>query len=157
MLAAVFIVIGRADSSIGRVVKIADGDILTVLEAKFQQHKIRLGGIDAPEREQPFGAHSQQHLGAAVVGPRVTMESDEQDRYSRTLGQAFSERPGHKLEAGSGDFAWHYKTYQADQVPSDREHYAAAEIYARNARVGKAGPARHIPRGTGTKACVTRR
>jgi endonuclease YncB( thermonuclease family) len=72
---AVFIVIGHADTSIGRV-KIADGDTLTVLEAKFQQHKIRLGGIDAPKREQPFSAHSQQHLDAAVVGPRVTIESD---------------------------------------------------------------------------------
>lgn len=39
----------------GRVVKIADGDTLTVLDDAKRQHKIRLAGIDAPERRQAFG------------------------------------------------------------------------------------------------------
>ena len=42
-----------ADTLIGRVVGVADGDTITVLDAANQQHKIRLGGIDAPEKNQP--------------------------------------------------------------------------------------------------------
>ena len=39
----------------GRIVSIADGDTVTLLDASLQQHKIRLSGIDAPEKRQPFG------------------------------------------------------------------------------------------------------
>jgi len=42
-----------ADTLTGRVVAIADGDTLTLLDVSFQQHKVRLVGIDAPESEQP--------------------------------------------------------------------------------------------------------
>ncbi len=41
-----------ADVFSGKVVKITDGDTLYVLDATYQQHKIRLAGIDAPERKQ---------------------------------------------------------------------------------------------------------
>ena len=51
----------HADEIIGRVVSIADGDTITVLDASNTQHKIRLEGIDAPERGQPFGTRSQQN------------------------------------------------------------------------------------------------
>lgn len=50
-------VIASADGSsiAGHVVGVADGDTLTVLDDTNQQHKIRLAGIDAPEKAQPFG------------------------------------------------------------------------------------------------------
>ena len=57
-----------ADSLMGRVVGIADGDTLTLLDASNTQHKIRLSGIDAPERGQPFGTVSADHLGRLVFG-----------------------------------------------------------------------------------------
>ncbi len=41
-----------ADTLTGKVVKITDGDTLYVLDANNKQHKIRLAGIDAPERRQ---------------------------------------------------------------------------------------------------------
>jgi endonuclease YncB( thermonuclease family) len=46
----------------GRVVSIADGDTLTVLDVDNQQHIIRLDGIDAPVKAQPFGNVSKRHL-----------------------------------------------------------------------------------------------
>jgi len=46
----------------GKVVAIADGDTITVLDASNQQHKIRLDGIDAPESNQDFGSRSKQSL-----------------------------------------------------------------------------------------------
>ena len=54
----------------GRVVSIADCDTLTILAAGNFQHKIRLAGIDAPEKHQPFGQRSRQHLGHLVL--RIT-------------------------------------------------------------------------------------
>jgi endonuclease YncB( thermonuclease family) len=53
----------------GKVVKIADGDTLTVLDASNTQHKIRLAGIDAPEKAQPFGTKARENLAGKVFGP----------------------------------------------------------------------------------------
>ncbi len=61
-----------ADTLTGRVVSITDGDTLTVLDARNEQHKIRLSGIDAPERGQPFGTASRDHLGERVFGNHVS-------------------------------------------------------------------------------------
>jgi endonuclease YncB( thermonuclease family) len=44
---------GRAEVLEGRVVAVADGDTITLLDRNRQQHKIRLAGIDAPEKAQP--------------------------------------------------------------------------------------------------------
>jgi len=50
----------------GKVVGVADGDTITVLDATNTQHKIRMQGIDAPEKAQPFGQKSQQSLSQMV-------------------------------------------------------------------------------------------
>ena len=62
LLVAISLVAKADDNISGRVVAVADGDTLTVLDASQQQHKIRLGGIDAPEKAMPFGQVSKQKL-----------------------------------------------------------------------------------------------
>jgi len=57
-----------ADILEGRVVAIADGDTLTLLDANRQQHRIRLGGIDAPEKGQPYGTRSRMNLSNLAFG-----------------------------------------------------------------------------------------
>ncbi len=64
-----------ADTLTGKVVKITDGDTVYVLDANYQQHKIRLAGIDAPERKQAYGLASRKHLASLVArhyAPRGT-------------------------------------------------------------------------------------
>ena len=72
---------------VGQVVAIADGDTLTVLDDAKVQHKIRLSGIDAPERNQPLGQRSKEHLSALVFGKSIKVETGKQNRCKRTLGK----------------------------------------------------------------------
>jgi endonuclease YncB( thermonuclease family) len=71
----------------GKVVAIADGDTLTVLDASNRQHKIRLDGIDAPESSQDFGSRAKQSLSDLIFGKTVSVISSKKDRYGRTLGK----------------------------------------------------------------------
>ncbi len=63
-----------ANSLTGKVVKITDGDTLYVLDANYKDHKIRLAGIDAPERKQAYGLASRKHLASIVASQQVTVE-----------------------------------------------------------------------------------
>ncbi|MDQ3685443.1 MAG: thermonuclease family protein [Acidobacteriota bacterium] len=112
----------------GKVVAIADGDTITVLDASNAQHRIRLTGIDAPESRQAFGTRSQQHLADLVFGNQVTIEYDKQDRYKRTLGKVIVGGRDANLEQIKAGMAWHYKYYENEQPPEDRKTYAEAEI-----------------------------
>jgi len=71
----------------GRVVGIADGDIITVLDADKVQHKIRLSGIDAPEKKQAFGNRSKESLSALAFDKTVNVETSKRDRYGRQIGK----------------------------------------------------------------------
>ena len=70
----------------GRVVAVADGDTITVLDSAQRQTKVRLSGIDAPEKKQPYGARAKQHLAGLVFGKVVDVDWKKHDRYGRILG-----------------------------------------------------------------------
>jgi len=74
-----------ADTIEGRVVGISDGDTITVLDSSKKQHKIRLAGIDAPEKKQPFGQASKVHLSDLVFGKNVVLDCGKTDRYKREI------------------------------------------------------------------------
>ncbi len=71
-----------ADSLTGKVVKITDGDTLYVLDTNYKDHKIRLAGIDAPERRQAYGLASRKHLLSIVAGKQVRVEYQKRDHPS---------------------------------------------------------------------------
>jgi len=74
ILSVLLIGAAHADTLTGRVVGITDGDTITLLDADRQQHKIRLQGIDAPEKAQPFGQRSKQNLSRMVFGKNVRVD-----------------------------------------------------------------------------------
>jgi endonuclease YncB( thermonuclease family) len=119
--------LAQAEILRGKVVKIADGDTLTLLDRSKQQHKVRLIGIDAPERKQPFGTVSRQNLAALVFGKAVAVEWHKQDRYQRVLGKVLLNGKDINLEQIKAGLAWHYKQYDRDQLPVDRKLYAEAQ------------------------------
>ena len=114
----------------GRVVRVADGDTITILDAANTQHKIRLYGIDAPESHQAFGQKSKQHLSSLVFGRDVIVKYKSCDKYGRILGTVFADGKDVNLEMLKVGLAWHYKHY--DKNPE----YAASEASARAARLG---------------------
>lgn len=120
----------------GRVVRIADGDTLTVLDAANVQHRIRLQGIDAPESHQAFGTQSKKNLSNLVFGKEVTALCDKTDQYGREVCKIVLDGKDINLEQVKAGMAWHYKDYQREQSPEDRELYARAENEARAARRG---------------------
>jgi endonuclease YncB( thermonuclease family) len=77
----------QADTLTGRVVRVTDGGTVVILDAGNVQHKIRLTGIDAPERGQAYGTKSKEYLSGSVAGKFVVVEYDKRDRYKRILGK----------------------------------------------------------------------
>jgi endonuclease YncB( thermonuclease family) len=120
----------------GKVVAVVDGDTITVLDAQFQPHKVRLGGIDAPEKEQAFGQASKQHLSGWVFGRVVRVSWSKLDRYNRIVGKVMLGDVDVCLAQVRMGMAWHYKHYQSEQAPADQASYAATESVARSAQVG---------------------
>jgi endonuclease YncB( thermonuclease family) len=77
----------NADTLMGRVVGVADGDTITVLDDTHTQHNIRLSGVDAPEKGQAFGQVSKLSMVDLVARQLVTVEWSKSDRYGRIVGK----------------------------------------------------------------------
>ena len=111
---AIIVALGNsamAATLVGRVVGVADGDTVTVLDSANQQFKIRLAGIDAPEKRQAFGQRSKQSLSVMVMGRDVRVEYQGRDRYGRIVGKVLVEGMDARLAQVRSGMAWHYKKY----------------------------------------------
>ena len=126
----------HADTLQGRVIGIADGDTLTILDANNEQHRIRLAGIDAPEKKQPFGQVSKQSLSDLAYARDVEVEWGKQDRYGRIVGKIIVSGEDINLIQIKRGLAWHYKKYEGEQSMADRITYANEEAQAKQLRTG---------------------
>ncbi len=89
----------------GKVVKIADGDTLTLL-VDSQQHKIRLSDIDTPERKQPFGTKAKQALSTLAFGKEARVVELTVDRYRRIVGRVYVDGLDVNQELVAQGYAW---------------------------------------------------
>lgn len=106
-----------------KVVKISDGDTITVLSGK-EQTKVRLYGIDAPEKKQDYGQRSKQFLASLVAGQVVEVEPKGKDRYRRTLGIIHFKGQDINAQMVLNGYAWAYVKYSriyVDQEKTARE------------------------------------
>lgn len=120
----------------GRVVRISDGDTLILLDGSNRQQKIRLSGIDAPEKGQPYGTASKRVLADLVYGRTVISQCIKRDKYERHVCRILLYGLDVNLEQVRKGYAWHYRKYQDEQPLSDRLVYSEAEKKARSARIG---------------------
>ena len=125
----------EASELTGKVVSVSDGDTLRVLVDE-QQIKIRLGGIDAPESDQPFGQASKRYLADAVAGQTVIVEFEKKDRYGRVIGKVLLDGADMNLRQVEAGYAWWYEYYKRDQSEADQRAYSAAEQQARDSGIG---------------------
>ncbi|MDP3498162.1 MAG: thermonuclease family protein [Candidatus Nitrotoga sp.] len=95
---------------IGKVVKVADGDTVTVLRDN-EQIKIRLAGIDAPEKAQPFGNVARQSMSEMLFGKKVRVVEQGRDRYGRTIGRVYQGDVDVSAEQIKQGMAWVYRKY----------------------------------------------
>jgi len=107
-----------------------------VLDADKVQHKIRLAGIDAPEKKQAFGNRSKESLSDLVFDKTVNVETDKRDRYRREIGKVLVNGRDVNLVQVERGMGWFYRQYQREQSPNDRKLYEAAEDAAKAGRRG---------------------
>ena len=118
-----------AQAPAATVIGVSDGDTLTVLN-KGRPVKVRLANIDAPEKQQPFGARSKQSLSELCYGRDATIKSSNKDRYGRTVAVVHCGDVNVNVAQVSRGMAWVYRQYNHDaSLP-------AVEAVARLSRTG---------------------
>lgn len=145
---ALMMVFGQtsADVLTGRVVAVSDGDTITVLDAAKVQYKIRVSGIDAPEKRQAFGQVSKENLSRLVFNKEVDVEWSKHDRYKRIVGKVLVVSPNcqgecaRNFDAGlsqiNAGLAWWYRKYANEQPLEDLPKYERAELGAQSRHQG---------------------
>ena len=116
----------------GKVIRIADGDTVTVLQNK-QEYKIRLYGIDTPEKKQDFGTKAKEFTAGLVFKRDVKVIQKDVDRYGRIVGIIYVGNICINQEIIKAGFAWVYRQYCKD--PFCRE-WMDLETQARENRIG---------------------
>ncbi len=115
----------------GKVVGVTDGDTITVMH-NLVGEKVRLNGIDCPERRQAFGNRAKQAASELVFGKTVTVQVVDYDRYKRTVGNVvLSDGLVLNEELVRAGMCWWYRRYALDD-----ERLAQAELEARVAKRG---------------------
>lgn len=127
---------GRGVELEGEVIAVHDGDTVTLLDVARVRHRVRIAGVDAPERGQPFGATAKDGLARLVHGKRVAAQCHKRDRYGRDVCRLFADARDVGLEQVRNGLAWWYREYAREQSATDRASYEAAEGEARSARRG---------------------
>jgi len=115
----------------GTVVGVTDGDTFTLLTPAKKELKVRLHGIDCPEKNQDFGTRAKQFTSNLIFNKTVKVRIKNKDRYGRTIALVIL--PGGRIlneELLRSGMAWHYKTY--DQSSK----WASLENGARIRKVG---------------------
>jgi len=114
----------------GKAVRIVDGDTFELLDEQLVRHKIRLYGIDAPEKGQAFGQVAKQALSGLIFSRDVRVVHKGKDRNGRIVGEVFCGKEQINVRLILSGMAWHFTRYSSDLA------YAQAQRKAMAKRVG---------------------
>jgi endonuclease YncB( thermonuclease family) len=92
--------------------------------------RVRIYGIDAPEKSQAFGRVSKEYLSKLIGGISVKVLVSNKDRYGRYICRVYSEEKDISYEMLKAGLAWHYKRFD------NSEKYSQAEKTAKTNKVG---------------------
>ena len=117
----------NADELFGIVIKVYDGDTITLVDNKNKKYKIRLDKIDAPEKKQLYGLQSQSELAKLILNKKIKVIYSKIDRYQRVLGVIYLDNIEVNLYMVKNGFAWHYGKYDKTliyiQAQKDAQKY----------------------------------
>ena len=114
-----------------KVVSISDGDTFTAINKDNLQLKIRIFGIDAPEKKQAYGNKSKEFLSSLIFGKSISIDVQSKDGYGRYLAYVYSpEGKDVSLLMIHEGMAWHFTKYDNNEV------YEAAQAGAKKAKRG---------------------
>jgi micrococcal nuclease len=123
----------------GKVVKVVDGDTFDIVDEN-RTTRIRLFGIDAPERGQAFNKRARAFMDSLVAGKQIRVVVRNKDRYGRTVGDAYlSDGTYVNAEIVRAGYAWQFRKYSTDP------EVARLENAARSQRLGLWEDAHAIP------------
>lgn len=95
----------------GKVISVADGDTITILDSHNQQTKIRLYGIDTPEKAQAYGQKAKKFTASLTAGRQVSVKVYDTDRYGRSVGVVYVGRTNVNKAIVRAGYAWQYRKY----------------------------------------------
>jgi endonuclease YncB( thermonuclease family) len=127
-LCLLWLVACRPDSGddLLQVVRVGDGDTLTVLSTENKQMRVRLHGIDAPERGQPYGKVATKRLRELSQGG-VRVVEQSKDKYGRIVADVYNSKGEWlNLKLVEEGLAWHYARYSNDHHLANAERTARA-------------------------------
>tara|TARA_B100000767_G_scaffold242708_1_gene239902 strand:+ start:1634 stop:2152 length:519 start_codon:yes stop_codon:yes gene_type:complete len=126
-----------------KVLRVVDGDTIYVENRSGKKFKVRLSGIDAPEKKQPYGLASSYKLNEILINKWILLKSKPKngnpysiDRYNRVLAKVILDGKDVNLFQVSSGYAWHFKRYQKQQSQLDRQSYRQAELKAKKNKLG---------------------
>jgi micrococcal nuclease len=114
----------------GKVVGIADGDTFTMLDNNNKQVRVRLYGIDAPEKNQDYGQVSKKFLSDLIFNEQVTIKEIESDQYGRTIAIVMLDSIVVNEALLNAGLAWHYQQYDNNPL------WVLLELNAQSQRKG---------------------
>jgi endonuclease YncB( thermonuclease family) len=124
-----------AETIRGRVVSVADGDTLTIL-VDHRTTIVRLDGIDAPEKGQPFGQAAKRQISDLAFDRTATATCSKVDRYRRHVCAVSVEGEDVGLHLIASGHAWVFIRYAHELPAVRRAQYEVAERAARDERRG---------------------
>ena len=134
----------NAGTLTGLVVGITDGDTLTLLVDR-QQYKIRIAGIDAPERHQAWGDKSKLNISRLSFSQPAVADCPKVDRWGRQICKVAVNGVDIGLEQVKDGMAWWYRKYAKEQPAEDQPIYENAELMSQLGRHGLWGDTNPMP------------
>jgi len=125
-----------AKSIKAKIVRVIDGDTVVVRTVNNQIIKIRLSGIDAPEKKQPHGIMSKNYLTNLINKKIVKINVTKKDRYKRQLGTVFIKNTNINLKLVKSGNAWAYRKYLKKMDKKTEEAFVRAESFAQFKKIG---------------------
>jgi micrococcal nuclease len=118
---------------VGQVISVADGDTITILDSSKMQHKIRLYGIDTPEKSQAYGNKAKSYTASLTFKKTANVVVMDTDRYGRTVGVVVVDGINVNQSIIEAGYAWQYGKYCKESFCSD---WLRLEQKARSSRKG---------------------